>query len=104
MKRCAARFSPRRQGVPVLYLRNVEGHRKRRYEIDGIFDRDYEAVNFDSDGAPVSSLRIQLSIHKDAIPFAPKRGDKVQVGKEEFTIVSCEPDSEFGLVLVLKKA
>ncbi len=103
MKRCAARFSPRRQGVQVLYLRNVQGHRRRRYQIDGIFDCDYEAVNLDSDGVPVSSRRTQLSIHKDAIPFTPKRGDKVQVGKEEFVIADYEPDSEFGIALILRK-
>ncbi len=105
MKRCAARFSPRRQGVQVLYLRNVPGnrHQRRRYQIDGIFDCDYEAVDPDSDGVPVSSRRTQLSIHKDAIPFAPKRGDKVQVGKEEFIIANYEPDSEFGIALILRK-
>ncbi len=104
MARCAARFSPRRQGVKVFYLRETKGGRTRRIPIDGVFDRDYEAVTFDSSGAPVSSLRIQLHIHKDAIPFAPKRGDMVRVGKDDFIISDYQPDGEYGIVLILKKA
>lgn len=103
MKRCAVRFSPRRQGIRVVYVRNAKGRRRRNFPIEGIFDCDYEAVNLDSDGVPVSSRRTQLSIHKNAIPFAPTRGDKVLVGKEEFIIADYEPDSEFGIVLVLRK-
>jgi hypothetical protein len=104
MTRCAAVFSPRRQGIDVYYIRDVEGKRRKKIPINGVFDCDYEAVTFDSTGAPVSSRRIQLGIHRDAIPVTPKRGDQVQVGADEYIISDHEPDSEFGIVLILKRA
>lgn len=103
MKRCVERFSPRRDGVDIIYIRNIKGHRKKRYPIDGIFDREFIPVQFESGEPHVSAVQTQLSIHKNALPFSPKRGDKVRIGKEEYSVSEAQPDSEFGLVLILRK-
>lgn len=93
LRRCVDRF-----GVDAVYIRDGD-----ETPVKGIFDNDYEAVTLDGDGLPVSSRRTQLGIHADAIPFSPKRGDRVLIGKEEYSIADYEPDSEFGITLILRK-
>lgn len=93
LRRCVDRF-----GVDSVYVRDGG-----ETPVKGIFDNDYEVVELDGNGIPVSSRRTQLGIHADAIPFSPKRGDRVRIGKEEYSVADCEPDSEFGITLILRK-
>lgn len=93
MRRCVDTF-----GVKAWYLRD-----DRKTAVEGVFDDDFEMVGFDDNGR-VTSRTISFSMHRDAIPFSPKRGDRLRVGKTEYRIDHHEPDSEFGMVLILKKA
>lgn len=93
MRTCADVF-----GVKAMYLQG-----DRKVAVEGIFDDDFEIVGF-SDNDRVTSQTIKFGMHKDAIPFSPKRGDRLRVGKTVYRIDHVEPDSEYGIELILKKA
>ncbi|MCD8139456.1 MAG: hypothetical protein LUE17_06720 [Planctomycetaceae bacterium] len=99
-----AKSTTRQFGVDVLYLRNVEGRRRKRFPIRGVFDNDYEAVGFEGNGAQVMSRTLQLGIHTKALPFFPAKGDKVRIGKQMYVISEAQPDSEYVINLILKVA
>lgn len=99
MERCAKRF-----GVKAVYIRNAdEKHPRRHFRINAVFDDDFEAIGFDGDGTRISSRTTQIGIHRNALPFPPKRGDQVKIGKAVYDIAECQPDSEFGINLILRK-
>lgn len=93
MRKCVERF-----GVKATYLRD-----DRKIPVEGIFDNDFEMVVMDKESGVVSKA-IKFGMHKDAIPFEPKRGDRLRIGKQVYRIDHAEPDSEYGLDLILKKA
>lgn len=104
MKGCIKHFRVQNSGVKVVYFRNVEGkHCRRRFPIDAVFDDDFEAVGFDNDGRRISSRTTQIGIHKNALPFSPRRGDQVKIGDVVYDVAEAQPDSEFGLTLILRK-
>lgn len=70
----------------------------------GVFDRAYVEVNFDDQGAPVSTTRPVLGVQTSAFPagLAPAQGDTVTIGADSFEVVDTQPDSHGHVLLMLR--
>lgn len=82
------------------------------YERDGaeyrpaaIFDNAASVAVLGDSGVEISSTDPKLTIHRDSLPFSPRRNDKVRVGDGKtvaaYLVKDAKPDSEGGIVLIL---
>jgi hypothetical protein len=90
--RCVKRF-----GVRATYIRGESEHPLR-----GIFDSDHEEVTFEGN-APIATRGLSFGIDANDLPFAPKKGDRVKIRGKLYKVFESQPDSESGIVLILKE-
>lgn len=73
----------------------------------GIFDREHEIIKSDVDGAQYSTTSPILSIRRSEWPELPRTGPlpnaTIAIDDEVFRIFDCQPDSEGGSMIILKK-
>lgn len=69
-------------------------------EIDGVFDREFERIEF-SNGAEVMSTGPRVGIRVADLPRTPARGDVVTVDGTVFEVDEVLPDGQAGIALDL---
>lgn len=84
----------------VVYLRG-----ETEYPITAVYDAEAEVPVLGDNGIEISTTDPQLSIHQNALPFSPSRGDRVRVTGQDleklYEVYDAKPDSEFGITLKL---
>lgn len=72
------------------------------YEINGIFDQEYESVQPDSD-ADILSVHPAIRVKTDDIPVALAPGSRFTIRTIEYEIITREPDGVGTTIYVLHK-
>lgn len=73
-----------------------------RYVITAIFDREYEAIDPDTQ-VVVSSSAPRIGINLNELNIKPDKGDKVLIQGEIFTVYDSQEDGQGGATLFLHK-
>ena len=93
------RASVRTFGVPVVYVRGPVS-----LGIRGIYDKNYVSVDPET-GVPIQSTDPMLFVMAEDLPDGiAKKGDRVTVDENTYTVQARPPDSEGGIVLMLRKS
>jgi hypothetical protein len=74
-----------------------------RYFIRGVFDREYQAIDTQTN-AVISGNLPRLGVRLSDLVNNPVKGDKIQIGDELFTVSDCQEDGQGGATLYLHKA
>lgn len=86
-------------GVPAIYARGPDS-----VNVRGIFDRDYVSVVLSEMEIPIQSIDPAFFVMTEDLPGGEaKKGDKIEIDGEKFTVQEKQPDSEGGIVLMLRK-
>lgn len=68
--------------------------------IDAVFDRDYVAVDPDTERV-ISSNSPMIGVRLRDLPSKPVKGDIVVIGSEEFQVIDSREDGQGGAALFL---
>lgn len=69
-------------------------------EINAVFDRDYQAVDPDTERV-ISSNQPMIGVRLRDLPAKPCKGDHVVIGEEEFKVIDSQEDGQGGASLFL---
>lgn len=83
-------------GDEITFIRNGE-----QFTARGTYNDNHEQITLGADGPAVDSTGPYLQCHKDLLPFAPRKGDIVEVNGNKYTVSRIEPDSEYGIDVFL---